>query len=183
MILFCRYAWARFWLSSPLVTRLDAVQRADRAKTPSSQLRIFQKTNVSRSYDSKLRPPNLPRFWRWRFKDDTSNIVLAPDRFADVNRSEVVQAKFEIIRQLLGFKSKLDTNTKAGEIVNSAMVNCRPVNQDPCRVISLGALRSPVFPQLIFHLMVRLLRVRCQSLVNSLPQQLVDANKTLLEIR
>ena len=139
--------------------------------------------SASRSYDSKLRPPNLRGFWRWRFKDDTGNVVLTPDRFTDVNRSEVVQAKLELIRQLLGFKSKLDTNTKAGEIVNSAMVNCRPVNQDPCRVISLGALRSPVFPQPIFHLMVRLLGVRSRNLVNSLPQQLVHTNKTLLEIR
>src|SRR5258708_36256140 len=143
----------------------------------------FPNDDVSRSNDSELRPPNLRGFWRWRLKDDTSKIVLAPDRSADVNRSEVVQAKFEIIRQLLGFKSELDTNTKAGEIVHSAMVNRRPLNQDPCRVISLGALRSPVFPQPIFHLMARLLRVRCRNLVNSLPQQPVHADGTPLGIR
>jgi hypothetical protein len=86
-----------------------------------------------------------------RFKDDSSNIVVAPYSFAEVNCSEVVHAKFEAIRQLLRFKCKLDTNTKACKIVNNAMVNRRVVNQDSSRVVSLGALRSPVFCLPIFH--------------------------------
>ena len=52
----------------------------------------------------------------------------------------MIQAKFELVRQLLGFKGKLDTHTSVGEIMNSAMVNSRAVDQDPCRVVSLGAL-------------------------------------------
>ena len=123
----------------------------------------FQKTKTSRSDDSKLPPPTLGGFCWGRFKDDTGNVVLAPDRSANVERAKVVQAEFELVRQSLGYESKLDTNTNAGEIVNSAMVNGRTVNQDPCRVISLGALRSP-----IFHLMVRLLRVRSRRPVHSL---------------
>jgi hypothetical protein len=83
------------------------------------------------------------------FKGDASNVILAPDSFANVKRSEVIQAEFEFIRQLLGFESKLDANTSGGEIVNSTMVNGRVLNRDPCRVISLGAPRSP-----IFHLMI-----------------------------
>jgi hypothetical protein len=83
------------------------------------------------------------------FEGDASNVILAPDSLANVKRSEVVQAKFEPVRQLLGFERKLDANTSAGEIVNSTMVNGRVVNRDLCRVISFGALRSA-----IIHLMV-----------------------------
>jgi hypothetical protein len=57
-----------------------------------------------------------------------------------VNSSEVVEAKFEPVWQLLGFESKLDANTRTGEIVNGAMVNGRVLNQDPRWAISLGAL-------------------------------------------
>ena len=135
----------------------------------SQRLWRCQKTNTSRAYDSKLRAPTLRGFFWWRFKDDSGNVVLAPDSSAQVKRAEVVQAKFEPIRQSLGYESKLDTNTNAGEIVNSAMVNGRAVNQNPCRVVSLCALRSP-----IFHLTVRLLRVRSRKCCIS---------KTLLEIR
>ena len=93
-----------------------------------------------RSYYSETRAATLGGCWRWCFKDHSGNIVLAPDSFADVNSSEVVEAKFEPVWQLLGFESKLDANTRTGEIVNGAMVNGRVLNQDPRWAISLGAL-------------------------------------------
>jgi len=128
--------------------------------------RHFQKTSPSGSYDSELRPSALGGFFRWRFKDHPGDVVLAPDGFANVNRLEVVQTEFEPIRQLLGYESKLDANTDAGEIVDGAMVNGRAVNQDPRRMVSPGALRSPIFRLPIFHRMVRLLWVRSRELVS-----------------
>jgi hypothetical protein len=120
-------------------------------------LRPSYKASALRPYDFELRPPALGRFWKWQFKDDTGNIVLAPDRSADIARSEVVQAKFQLIGQELGFKSKLNANTKAGEIVNDALVNGRVATQDLCWVVGPRALRSPVFVLPIFHTTVRLL--------------------------
>jgi hypothetical protein len=98
------------------------------------------KTASDRSYDSEARAATLGGCWWWCFKDHSGNAILAPDSFANVNSSEFVKAKFELVRQLLGFESKLDTSTCTGEIVNGAMVNGGTLNQDPRRVISPCAL-------------------------------------------
>ena len=55
---------------------------------------------------------------RWFLEGDSCNIVLAPDRFADVNGTEIVEAKIELVRQLLSFKSKLDAKAETRKIVN-----------------------------------------------------------------
>ena len=57
-----------------------------------------------------------------------------------MKRSEIVQTKFEFIRQLLGFERQLDTNTFASIIVDRAMVNGRAMNRYLGRVVSLGTL-------------------------------------------
>ena len=75
-------------------------------------------------------------------------MVVAPYSFANVEGSEIVRAKFELVGQLLSFESKLDTNAIAGKIVNSAMVNGRAMNRDFCREVSLGSLGS------CFHLVI-----------------------------
>jgi hypothetical protein len=106
--------------------------------------------SASRFYDFKLRPTALRGCWRGCFKGYAGNVVLTPDSSANVDCLEAVQAKLELIRQLFGFKSKFDTDASTREIVNGAMVNDRAVNQDPSRVVSFGAPRSP-----FFHMLVR----------------------------
>jgi hypothetical protein len=99
----------------------------------------FQKHSASRFHDSKLRPTTLRGCRRWCFKGDSGYVVLSPNGSANVNCLEAVQAKFELIRQSFGFEGKFDTDASTREIVNSAMVNDRAVNQDPSRVVSFGA--------------------------------------------
>jgi hypothetical protein len=41
---------------------------------------------------------------------DSRNFVPAPDRFTDVNSSEIVEAKIERVPQLVSFEGKLDTS-------------------------------------------------------------------------
>ena len=78
-------------------------------------------------------------YWQ-SFKHDASNAILAPDSFANVKRSEIVQTKFESIGQLLGFERQLDANDCGCKVVNSAMVNGRAINRYLSRMVSLGAL-------------------------------------------
>ncbi len=85
--------------------------------------RAKQHGQYSGLYDSELRSPCLRGCRRWRLKDNPSYVVFAPDGFAGVKCLEVVQTKFELIRQLLSFECQFDTNTETGKVVNSAMVN------------------------------------------------------------
>ena len=71
---------------------------------------------------------------------DSRNIVLAPDRFTDVNRSEIVEAKIERVRQFVSFEGKLNTQAETCKIVNGAMVHGFVLNQDLRGVVRPGAL-------------------------------------------
>jgi len=77
---------------------------------------------------------------RWFLEGDSCNIVLAPDRFADVNSSEIVEAKIERVRQLISFEGKLNTKAETCKIVNSAMVHSLILHQDLSGVVRPGAL-------------------------------------------
>ena len=77
---------------------------------------------------------------RWPFEGDSRNIVLAPDRFTDVNSFEIVEAKIERVRQFLSFEGKLNTKAETCKIVNSAMVHGLILNQDLGGVVRPGAL-------------------------------------------
>lgn len=74
------------------------------------------------------------------FEGDSRDVFFSPDRFTDVNSSEIVEAKIESIRQLVSFESKLDAKTETGQIVNGAMVHGLTLNQDPSGVEHPGAL-------------------------------------------
>jgi hypothetical protein len=81
----------------------------------------------------------------WRtLKGDARNIVPAPYGFADVNSSEIVEAKLEPFRQLFSFESKLNAKSKTRQIVNRAIVGLT-LNQDPGGVVHPGARQSPFF--------------------------------------
>ena len=69
-------------------------------------------------YNSELSPSTCRRFWQWPFEGDPRNVFLTPDRFADVNGAEIVEAKIEPVRQLLSFKSELDAKAETRKIVN-----------------------------------------------------------------
>ena len=74
------------------------------------------------------------------FEGDSRNVVLAPDRFADVNSVEIVEAKVESVRQLVSFESKLDAKAETRKIVNGAMVHGLILNQELSGVVRPGAL-------------------------------------------
>ena len=91
-------------------------------------------------YDSELCPPVCGGHLRRLFEGDSRDVFFSPDRFTDVNSSEIVEAKIESIRQLVSFESKLDAKTETGQIVNGAMVHGLTLNQDPSGVEHPGAL-------------------------------------------
>ena len=91
-------------------------------------------------YNSELCPPASRRALRWPFEGDSRNIVLAPDRFTDVNSFEIVEAKIERVRQFLSFEGKLNTKAETCKIVNSAMVHGLILNQDLSGVVRPGTL-------------------------------------------
>jgi hypothetical protein len=114
---------------------------------------ILDRRNQLLLYNSEFCPPACRGLLRWLFEGDSRNVVLAPDRFADVNSLEIVEAKIERVRQLISFESKLDAKAETRQIVDGAMVHGLILNQDLSGVIRLGALYSSVF-----HLMVHSLR-------------------------
>ena len=80
-------------------------------------------------YNSELCPPACRGPSRWLLEGYSRNIVLAPDRFTDMNSSEIVEAKIERVRQLVSFEGKLNTKTETCKIVNGAMVHGLILNQ------------------------------------------------------
>jgi len=92
------------------------------------------------SYNSELCPPASRRALRWPLEGDSRNIVLAPDRFTDVNSFEIVEAKIERVRQFVSFEGKLNTKAETCKIVNSAMVHGLILNQDLSGVVRPGTL-------------------------------------------
>ena len=90
---------------------------------------------------------------RLLLEGDARNVVLAPDRLADVNGMEIVEAEIESVRQLFGFEGKLDAKAKTRNIVNQTRVDALILNHDLCGMVSPGTLYSSVF-----HLTIRSLR-------------------------
>jgi hypothetical protein len=97
-------------------------------------------TNEGLFYNSELCPSACRGPLRWPLEGDSSNIVLAPDRFTDVNGSEIVEAKIERVGQLVSFEGKLNTKAETCKIVNRAMVYGLILNQDLSGVVRPGAL-------------------------------------------
>jgi hypothetical protein len=91
-------------------------------------------------YNSELCPPAFRGALRGLLEGYSRNIVLAPDRFTDVNSSEIVEAKIERVRQFVSFEGKLNTKAETCKIVNSAMVHGLILNQDLSGVVRPGAL-------------------------------------------
>ena len=85
-------------------------------------------------------------------------MVLAPDRLADVNGMEIVEAEIESVRQLLGFEGKLDAKAESRNVVNQTRVHALILNHDLCGMVRPGTLYSSVF-----HLTIRSLGRSFQS--------------------
>jgi hypothetical protein len=59
--------------------------------------------------------------------------------------SEVVEAEIHGVRKFVGVKSKLDADTKSGDVVHRANVHGFPANKDLPGMTDLGTLQPSFF--------------------------------------
>ncbi|MDP1584639.1 MAG: hypothetical protein Q8M18_14560 [Bradyrhizobium sp.] len=80
---------------------------------------------------------------------------FAPDYFAAVDGSEIIEAEFQSLGQFLSGKSKLDADTQSGKVEHCAIERSFSTKEDLPGMTNLRSLESPFFHSGSLQLQVR----------------------------